>query len=100
MGGIPPLAGFSAKISVIYALLENTGSFIENFENISGLGFNLILFAVFFSSVLSVFYYLRIIKVIFANSRKNNTPLFVIDFNLTLVLGIICTFNFFFIMFI
>lgn len=100
MGGIPPLAGFSAKISVIYALLENTGSFIENFENISGLGFNLILFAVFFSSVLSVFYYLRIIKVIFTNSRKNNTPLFVIDFNLTLVLGIICTFNFFFIMFI
>ena len=95
MGGIPPLAGFTAKVSVLYSLIENADSFISSFQNITGLGFNLILLAAFFSSVLSVGYYLRIIKILFFKTNNNTTPVFNINPFLTLILGSICAFNLF-----
>ena len=98
MGGIPPLAGFTAKISVLYALIENANSFINSFQNITGLGFNLILLAAFFSSVLSVAYYLRIIKIMFFKTKTHTTPIFNIDSLLTFILGTLCALNLFLIL--
>ena len=54
-GGIPPLAGFNAKISVFYALLDPAV-----LDSLSVL----ILFTALLSSILSVYYYLRVIKIL------------------------------------
>ena len=58
-GGIPPLAGFNAKISVFYALIGTLGEETQFF----GLP-EVILFVALVSSILSVYYYLRVIKIL------------------------------------
>lgn len=58
MSGIPPLAGFFVKFEILYALVES------DFYNV-----NLI---ALFLTVLSFFYYLRIIKIIYFEPTKNN----------------------------
>jgi NADH-quinone oxidoreductase subunit N len=60
MGAIPPLAGFNSKVSVFYALIA-TNSTSSAYTCIA---LNLVLIVAFFSSLLSVFYYLRIIKIL------------------------------------
>ena len=57
MGGIPPLAGFFAKFEVLYALTET-----ELFS---------FAFIALLLSVISFFYYLRIIKVLYFDTVKN-----------------------------
>ncbi len=57
MSGIPPLAGFFAKFEVLYALTET---------QLFGIAFLALLL-----SVISFFYYLRIIKVLYFDSIKN-----------------------------
>lgn len=56
MGGIPPLAGFFAKFEVLYALSET-----ELFS---------IAFLALLLSVVSFFYYLRIVKVLYFDADK------------------------------
>lgn len=56
MGGIPPLAGFFAKFEVLYALSET---------QLFSIAFIALLF-----SVVSFFYYLRIIKVLYFDPDK------------------------------
>lgn len=56
MGGIPPLAGFFAKFEVLYALSET-----QLFS---------IAFAALLLSVISFFYYLRIVKVLYFDPDK------------------------------
>jgi NADH-quinone oxidoreductase subunit N len=56
IAGIPPLGGFLSKILVVLALVESYKLFAS-------------LFLVFISAV-SVFYYIRLLKIIFFNSQK------------------------------
>ncbi len=51
MSGIPPLAGFFAKLDILFVLLENFKFYLN--------------YIIFFFTVASFFYYLRIIKIIF-----------------------------------
>ena len=97
MGGIPPLAGFNAKVCVIYALLTKSSSFCSVFENPQAFGFNLILIVVFLSSVLSVFYYLRLNKIIFSPAGINEPVPSIISSSSAsvLVLGVITIINVF-----
>jgi len=55
MGAIPPLAGFNAKVSVLYCLLDHPW------------GGPLLVVAVA-SSVLSVYYYIRLVKILLVTS--------------------------------
>jgi NADH-quinone oxidoreductase subunit N len=74
MGAIPPLAGFNAKVSVFYSLIY------EIYSN-NSFGLNLVLIFAFFSSLLSVFYYLRIIKILsfVSSSSLNDTFVHTVD---------------------
>ncbi len=94
MGGIPPLAGFAAKTSIVFALIEKCQVFATSFSSLPGVGFNLILMAVFFSSVLSVFYYIRIIKILFFGKLKTNMLQFRLNsFVVVYILGFFCALN-------
>lgn len=57
MSGLPPLGGFFIKLDVLVALLE-TSQFYVNF-------------LLLFFSVISFFYYLRLIKIIYFDERKD-----------------------------
>ena len=57
MAGIPPLAGFFAKFEILYALTE-----VQFFG---------ITFIALLLSVISFFYYLRIIKILYFDNIKN-----------------------------
>jgi NADH-quinone oxidoreductase subunit N len=97
MGGIPPLAGFNAKVCVIYALLSKSSSFCSVFENPQAFGFNLILIVVFLSSILSVFYYLKLNKILFSRPSINQPVPSIISSSpkFVLVLGIVTVVNLF-----
>ena len=56
MSGIPPLGGFFIKLDILAALLEN-----------SRFGINIILF---FFTVVTFFYYLKINKILFFDESK------------------------------
>jgi len=62
-GAVPPLAGFSAKVSVFFSLLECQGFF------------SIIFFIALFSSILSVYYYIRVIKISFSLSSLSSLSL-------------------------
>jgi NADH-quinone oxidoreductase subunit N len=68
MGGIPPLAGFNAKISVLFVLIDKAFT-----EPLGGLLPFLVVVAVL-SSILSVFYYIRIIKILTFVSKVQTLP--------------------------
>jgi len=57
MSGIPPLGGFFIKLDVLLALLETSQFYIN--------------FLLLFFSVISFFYYLRLIKIIYFDERKD-----------------------------
>lgn len=57
MSGIPPLGGFFIKLDVLVALLETSQFYIN--------------FLLLFFSVISFFYYLRLIKIIYFDERKD-----------------------------
>ena len=57
MSGIPPLGGFFIKLDVLVALLESSQFYIN--------------FLLLFFSVISFFYYLRLIKIIYFDERKD-----------------------------
>lgn len=83
MAGIPPLAGFFAKFYILFSGLESS--------------FNLIVIVSILFSVISAFYYIRFIKIIFFDDNNSGlTYNFSIDLGLSLVIGI----TFFFIIFL
>ena len=86
MAGIPPLAGFFAKFYIFFAALENS-SF-------------LLLFIGLLTSVISTFYYIRIIKVIYFESKKYHFYYKQIDYKISLILSFTILFILFFIFFL
>jgi NADH-quinone oxidoreductase subunit N len=58
MAGIPPLAGFFAKFYIFLAALENASYFL--------------LFVGILTSIISTFYYIRIIKVVYFESKQQH----------------------------
>jgi proton-translocating NADH-quinone oxidoreductase chain N len=74
MAGVPPLAGFLAKFYLLFAGLESS--------------FNIIVIVSILFSVISAYYYIRFIKIIFFD--ENNTGLFYknhIDYTHSLILA-------------
>jgi len=67
VAGIPPFAGFLSKLVVISDLILNKNYYISYF--------------LLFSSLISVSYYIRLIKLIFfeINSSKNNRTVYFVD---------------------
>jgi len=57
MSGIPPLGGFFVKLDILSAILDNSHFFT-----------NYILFAF---TVISFFYYLRVIKIMFFDNQES-----------------------------
>ena len=82
MAGIPPLAGFFAKIFVILTGLQS--SF-----------YSLIIFSVIISSI-SCFYYIRIIQLMYFTKSLKQSVSVPINKSNVLVLGISCIFLLFF----
>jgi len=82
-GAIPPLAGFSAKVSVFFTLLECQGFF------------SIIFFVALFSSILSVYYYIRVIKISFSTSAAVAVVNFDFPKTGSYVLAFITAFNLF-----
>lgn len=86
MGGIPPLAGFFAKFEVLYALTENQ--------------LFLYAFIALLLSVISFFYYLRIIKVLYFDPVKNYKLSFMQNQEKGFILAIGFMFTVFFVLYI
>jgi len=62
MSGIPPLGGFFIKLDVLAAVLDTSHFFIN--------------YVLFFFTVASFFYYLRLIKILFFDEQSNqNVPI-------------------------
>jgi NADH-quinone oxidoreductase subunit N len=76
-GAIPPLAGFNAKISVFYALIDK--AYTESL-------FTVVLIIAMLSSILSVYYYIRVIKILTFVSKTQSFKNSVL-FNTTNTLG-------------
>jgi NADH-quinone oxidoreductase subunit N len=57
MSGIPPFGGFYVKLDVLTILLEYSNFYIA--------------FILFFCTVASFFYYLRLIKIIYFDNKNN-----------------------------
>ena len=55
MSGIPPLGGFFVKLDILSAVLDNSHFFIN--------------YVLFFFTVISFFYYLRVIKIRFFDNQ-------------------------------
>lgn len=81
--GIPPLAGFFSKFYVIAATVKS-GYYITS------------IVAVLFS-VISAFYYLRIVKVMYFDAAKENQLQFISRYNPKIVVGFVVAFNLLFI---
>ena len=62
MAGIPPLAGFTAKLFVIIGLID-VGSYVLA-------GYALVM------SIIGAYYYIRVIKVMYFDAPKNTTPIY------------------------
>jgi NADH:ubiquinone oxidoreductase subunit 2 (subunit N) len=64
MSGIPPLGGFFVKLDILSALLDNSHFFTN--------------YVLFFFTVISFFYYLRVIKIMFFDNqdlRRSGYPI-------------------------
>ncbi len=84
--GIPPLAGFFSKFYAVSAAVKS-GYFISS------------TLAVLFS-VISAYYYLRVIKVMYFDDLKENRIEFVDRMNPKLVIGFVAAYNLFFMLFL
>lgn len=65
--GIPPLGGFFIKLDVLAALLDSSHFFIN--------------YVLFFFTVASFFYYLRVIKIIFFDTQEASRSIYSITFS-------------------
>jgi NADH-quinone oxidoreductase subunit N len=79
--GIPPLSGFIGKFFILISLIE---------ENFFFLAFIMLLF-----TVISCFYYLRLIKIISFNNNKNWFNFDKINKKNSYILSFFLIFNFF-----
>lgn len=74
MAGIPPLAGFFSKFYLFFAAIENS-SYI-------------LLFVGILTSVVSAFYYIRIIKIIYFENKKQQFYYNTLSYNNAILLSI------------
>lgn len=79
LGGIPPFAGMFSKFFVFMAALEQGSSWTY-----------LIVFIALINTVISLYYYLLIVKAMYINKSENPLPAFKSDCNTRLALAI-CT---------
>lgn len=79
LGGIPPFAGMFSKFFVFMAALEQGSSWAY-----------LIVFIALINTVISLYYYLLIVKAMYINKSENPLPAFKSDCNTRLALAI-CT---------
>lgn len=86
MGGIPPLAGFFAKFEILYALSE---------AQLFSIAFTALLL-----SVISFFYYLRIIKILYFDPVKSYTIQYKKNTDKAFILSIGFLFTIFFVLYL
>ena len=79
LGGIPPFAGMFSKFFVFMAALEQGSAWVY-----------LIVFIALINTVISLYYYLLIVKAMYINKSENPLPAFKSDCNTRLALAI-CT---------
>lgn len=65
--GIPPLGGFFIKLDILSAIQDNSHFFVN--------------YILFFFTVISFFYYLRVIKIIFFDNQEYSRSLPAIKFS-------------------
>jgi NADH-quinone oxidoreductase subunit N len=102
MGGIPPLIGFYAKSSIFLSIINILDTqFNNNFNTIyffsQEINFVILILIVLITSCYSIYYYLKIVKIIFFENKQNKTPpVFNINSNIVAYtfLGFIFIFNF------
>jgi len=78
MAGIPPLAGFTSKAAIFLVLLQKFEPFFDDkffYEPRPVVSFTLLLIIIVLSSVLSVYYYIRLAKLLFFVPRHAEKPL-------------------------
>lgn len=85
MAGIPPMAGFFAKFYILSAIVEK--------------GFYYLAIIAVISSVISAFYYLRVIKIAYFDDKNDNIVINSKSMSL-IVLSLAALFNLFFIAFL
>ena len=81
MAGIPPMAGFFAKFYILSAIVEK--------------GFYYLAIIAVISSVVSAFYYLRVIKIAYFDDKNDNIIINSKSMSL-IVLSLAALFNLFF----
>jgi proton-translocating NADH-quinone oxidoreductase chain N len=86
MAGIPPLAGFFSKFYIFFAALEN-GSYI-------------VLILGLLTSIIGSFYYIRIIKIIYFETKIKNVYYQPVNYITGLILGVSTLFLIFFFIFL
>jgi len=96
MAGLPPLIGFYVKTGVFYSLF-NLISLTDSFS-FYFFYFYFILLIMVFASIISIFYYIRLIKIIFKNN-SNILPKIVGEPTLFIILALICSFIIYFFLF-
>jgi len=67
MSGIPPLGGFFVKLDILSAVLDNSHFFTN--------------YVLFFFTVISFFYYLRVIKIRFFDNQDLRRSAYPIGFS-------------------
>mgnify|MGYP001018798426 CR=1 FL=1 len=81
LGGIPPFAGMFSKFFVFMAAAQQGSTWAYE-----------VLFLALINTVISLYYYLLIVKAMYINKNENPLPAFKSDFNTKLALAI-CTFG-------
>lgn len=81
LGGIPPFAGMFSKFFVFMAAAQQGSTWAYA-----------VLFLALINTVISLYYYLLIVKAMYINKNENPLPAFKSDFNTKLALAI-CTFG-------
>ena len=81
LGGIPPFAGMFSKFFVFMAAAQQGSTWAYA-----------VLFLALINTVISLYYYLLIVKAMYINKNENPLPTFKSDFNTKLALAI-CTFG-------
>jgi NADH-quinone oxidoreductase subunit N len=74
LAGIPPVAGFFGKFFLFTAAAQK--------------GFYLLVFIAVLNTIISLFYYLLVVKAMFINKSENPIGTFKSDFSTRLALGI------------
>jgi NADH-quinone oxidoreductase subunit N len=82
LAGVPPLAGFFAKMEIFISALSASLFFVS--------------LVVILSSVISSFYYIRLIKTMYFEVKKKNTFYFQVNTFSSLTMGLGLLFLFFF----